>query len=380
MKLYFLGTGSSYPTKKRGVSAAALQLDDGSVWLFDCGEGTQIQVQKVTVSRQRINKIFITHLHGDHLFGLPGLLCTISSQIGMSKEELEAKGTPVVDLYGPQGLRRFVYTSLSLSRSPLQFKYRIHELVPVKDQYLENWDEWDVDHSAPSVTHPSELPGSLICPDEDSDGNVHWKLFDDDNWYAVAGWIHHRVPSFGFVLNEKSRPGTLDKNKLMELGLPPGPAYGQLKKGKSVTTEDGKLITPDMAVGSTIPGKTLVILGDTSDASPLAHLVSSNDRGCDVVVHEATFDESLKEKAAEFGHSTSSQAAEFAKSINAKMLILNHFSQRYGRVSEESQNEETVAILEQEAKKALEGTSVHIKCAEDLFTYEIPRTSREVSK
>ncbi|XP_066985342.1 zinc phosphodiesterase ELAC protein 1-like isoform X1 [Macrobrachium rosenbergii] len=376
MKIYFLGTGSSYPSTRRGVSAAALQLDDGNVWLFDCGEGTQIQVQKVAFSRQKINKIFITHLHGDHLFGLPGLLCTISSQIGLSEEELQKKGAPVVDLYGPQGLRRFVYTALSLSRSLLLFKYRVHELVPIKEQYLEDWDQWVVDHSAPSVTHPSELPGSLIYSVEDSDGNAHWKLFDDDNWCAVAGWIHHRVPSFGFVLNQKGRPGTLDKEKLLELGLPPGPLYGQLKKGKAVTTEDGKLITPDMVVGSLIPGKSLVILGDTRDASPLAHLV----RGCDVLIHEATYDNSLKEKAAENGHSTSGQAAEFAKRINAKVLLLNHFSQRYGQVTEDSQDEETVAVLEQEALLALEGMSIQVKCAEDLFTYELPITSRGVSK
>lgn len=100
----------------------SLLSSDGSVWLFDSGEGTQIQAQKVAISRQKINKIFITHLHGDHMFGLPGLLCTISSQFGLTEEQLE-KEVPRVDIYGPKGLRRFIYTALSLSRSPLIFNY-----------------------------------------------------------------------------------------------------------------------------------------------------------------------------------------------------------------------------------------------------------------
>ena len=104
-------------------------ISDGKVWLFDCGEGTQIQIQKVAASSQKICRIFITHLHGDHLFGLPGLMCTISSQLGMSEDDIRKKGAPTVELYGPKGLRRFVHTSLSLSRSQLMFNYKVSEIT-----------------------------------------------------------------------------------------------------------------------------------------------------------------------------------------------------------------------------------------------------------
>ncbi|KAK7077885.1 Zinc phosphodiesterase ELAC protein 1, partial [Halocaridina rubra] len=369
MKLHFLGSASSFPTPKRGVSGSVLQHDDGNAWLFDCGEGTQIQIQKVAVSRQKINKVFITHLHGDHLFGLPGLMCTISSSLA---EEALKKGRPIIDIYGPQGLRRFLYNAFSLSRSPLIFHYRVHELVPVKEQYPDDWNEWEVDHSGPAACHPSELPGLMINASCGSNSKVHWKLFDDEKWCVIAGWIHHRVPSYGYILKQKERPGTLDKTKLLDLGLPPGPAYGHLKSGKTVTLEDGSIITPDMVMGEPIPGRTLAILGDTNDASPITHLISS----CDVLVHEATHDDTLIEKAVEFGHSTPSMAVQIAKKVNAKTLLLNHFSQRYGHVTEDSKSEESVAILEEQALAASKGTSINVQCVDDLYVFELPLPSR----
>lgn len=374
MKLHFLGTGSSYPTTQRGVSATMLQHDDGSVWLFDCGEGTQIQAQKVTVSRQKITNIFITHLHGDHVFGLPGLLCTISSQLGLTEEDLKKK-RPLVEIFGPLGINKLINTVLTISHSPLAFQYRVHELVPVKEQYPEDWEDTQVD-VATLTPHPSELPGTRITAITDSDGNMHWPLKDDEQWDARAGWIHHRVPSFGFVIKEKDRTGTLDMKKLLTLGIKPGPMYGQLKGGNSITTEDGKTITPDMVVGPPYPGRTVVILGDTSDASPLAHLV----QGCEVVVHEATFDNSLKDKALEFGHSTPLQAVAFAQSIGAKTLLLNHFSQRYVATSKDkSKNEESVALLEEQAVAALGGSLVNVQCADDFFVYDIPSQPRNMA-
>jgi ribonuclease Z len=111
------------------VSLNRLQFDSGSIWLFDCGEGSQIQIQKSRLKMAKVSKIFITHLHGDHLFGLPGLLCTLGSQ--MSASDCETK---VIDVFGPLGLRKYLTTSLSLARSPLPYKYRICELVPDPDQ------------------------------------------------------------------------------------------------------------------------------------------------------------------------------------------------------------------------------------------------------
>lgn len=375
MKLHFLGTGSSYPTTKRGVSATALQHDDGSVWLFDCGEGTQIQAQKVAISKKKITNIFITHLHGDHIFGLPGLLCTISSQMGLTEEDIRNKGAPVVDIFGPLGLNKYIIASLTLSHSPLVFQFRVHELIPEDVQYPEGNEDVKTDVSL-QTSHPSQLPGTCIKATADSFGNLLWQLKDDDRWCVAAGWIHHRVPTFGFVIREKERPGTLDKEKLLALGIKPGPLYGQLKGGKSLTTEDGRTVTPDMVLGPPIPGRTVVILGDTSDASPLAHLV----QGCDVLVHEATHDNSLKDKALEFGHSTPLQAAAFAKAIGAKTLLLNHFSQRYVPASKEtSETEDSITLLEEQALSAVAGTSIHVQCADDLFVYNIPSQTRNVT-
>ncbi|KAK8728393.1 hypothetical protein OTU49_009268, partial [Cherax quadricarinatus] len=373
MKLHFLGTGSSYPTTQRGVSATVLQHDDGSLWLFDCGEGTQIQAQRATISRQKITNIFVTHLHGDHVFGLPGLLCTISSQMALTAEEIK-KRCPVVDIFGPLGIKRFINTALTTSHSPLNFHYRVNELVPEEVQYPENWEDMNAGVFT-SHCHPSELSGSHIKATTDSNGNVHWQLKDDEHWNVTAGWIHHRVPTFGFVVKEKDRVGTLDKNKLLALGIKPGPVYGQLKEGKSIITEDGKTVTPHMVLGPPYPGRTVVILGDTSDASPLAHLVQS----CDVVVHEATYDDTLKDKAVENGHSTPLQAVTFAKTIGAKTLLLNHFSQRYkAKCKANSKEEESISIIEEQALIASVGSSVHIQCADDMFVYDVPARSRDM--
>ncbi|CAL4072771.1 unnamed protein product [Meganyctiphanes norvegica] len=380
MKLHFLGSGSCCPTTRRGVSSMAMQIEDGSVWLFDCGEGSQIQIQKLPVSAAKINKIFITHLHGDHLFGLPGLLCTISQQLDIKEEDKQNNKMPIIEIYGPLGLRLFLFTSLSLSRSPLAYQYKVHELVPHNAQYGEDWDSWNVDHNGPEHLHPSELPPVILSYIENEDGHVYWKLFESGDWSVNAGWIHHRVPSFGFVLKEKGRQGTIDKDKLISLGIKPGPLYGILKSGHSINVDGVGEVTPEMVLGPSYPGRTAVVLGDTNDATPLAHLVDK----CDVLVHEATHDDALGEKASEFGHSTPSQAAAFAKCINANVLLLNHFSQRYKPISQEmnelADDDESVAILEAQAKNVLQSTNIQVLCADDLFIYPVPKVSRLTTK
>ncbi|KAL7647054.1 UNVERIFIED_CONTAM: hypothetical protein RMT77_002311 [Armadillidium vulgare] len=374
MKFRFLGTGASYPTPHRGVSSLGVQFSNGSIWLFDCGEGTQIQLQKVHFNRKRISKIFITHLHGDHLFGLPGLLCTLSSQSYPTEEESDDKNVSfhTVDIYGPLGLRKFLYTTLSLSRSPLSIKYRVHELEPAIVQYPGDWKDWDVDHNAPTILHPSEFIGRVIKPSLDEGGNASWKIFDEEEYSVEAGVILHRIPCFGYVIREKDKQGPLLTQKLKAFGVEPGPLYGKLKRGENVNLENGEVILAKDVVGACVKGRTVVICGDTHDAFPLKHLI----RDCDVLVHEATHDDSLKEKAIETGHSTPTMAAEFCKSINGKILILNHISQRYKNIEENDNRAESIAVILEQAKSALEGTDVKVVCAYDLFEFDFTRKKR----
>ncbi|CAG2065860.1 unnamed protein product, partial [Timema podura] len=184
---------------------------DGQVWIFDCGEGSQIQLQKSSLRPGRIAKIFITHLHGDHMFGLPGLLCTIGNAVQERPEF-------VLELYGPKGLRKFVRQSLSLSRSLLPYGYVVHELVPLSEQYPANWGEWNVDHDSKGPLHPQEKQGrDIVAGDGPS-----WDLLCDDGLCVKAGLLHHTIPSFGFVVTEADQNGRLDVSKLHELGVPSG--------------------------------------------------------------------------------------------------------------------------------------------------------------
>nr|CAD7426641.1 unnamed protein product [Timema monikensis] len=205
---------------------------DGQVWIFDCGEGSQIQLQKSSLRTGRITKIFITHLHGDHMFGLPGFLCTIGNAVQERPEF-------VLELYGPQGLRKFVRQSLSLSRSILPYGYVVHELVPLSEQYPANWGEWNVDHDSKGPLHPQEKQGRDIVAGDGSS----WDLLCDDGLCVKAGLLHHTIPSFGFVVTEANQNGRLDVSKLQELGVPSGTLYGKLKKGETVTLECGTIVS-----------------------------------------------------------------------------------------------------------------------------------------
>nr|CAD7578899.1 unnamed protein product [Timema californicum] len=366
MHIVFLGTASCFPTPHRCVSCTAIRFEavklnttsalanyateaDGQVWIFDCGEGSQIQYQKSSLRTGRITKIFITHLHGDHMFGLPGFLCTIGNAVQERPEF-------VLELYGPQGLRKFVRQSLSLSRSLLPYGYvekpplihpteirtsispssavelqhdkRVHELVPLSEQYLANWAEWNVDHDSKGPLHPQEKQGRDIVAGDDSS----WDLLCDDGLCVKAGLLHHTIPSFGFVVTEANQNGRLDVGKLQELGVPSGALYGKLKKGETVTLECGTIIEPSQVLGPTKLGRKASILGDTRDPWSMAHLVKDSD----VLLHEATMQNSLHDKAIEFGHSTPAMAAKFADRVGAKRLVLFHYSQRYKPVSEET--------------------------------------------
>ncbi|KAG8599138.1 hypothetical protein GDO81_002894 [Engystomops pustulosus] len=356
MDVTFLGTGSAYPSPCRGASAAVFRTE-GECWLFDCGEGTQTQFMKSALRAGRITKIFITHLHGDHMFGLPGFLCTVSLQCGSTPTKQN------VDIYGPVGLRSFIHMSLEVSHSQLMFPYTVHELLPSEDQCPA---EEFKDFSKNRTEYGPPPPGEQAIVSDPSDGT--YSLLDDEQFTVKAFKLYHRIPSFGFVITEKERPGKLNVNKLRELGVPPGPLYGKLKLGTAVTLENGQTISPSDVLGDPVPGRKVCILGDCSGVVACGAAGLCQD--ADILIHEATLDDSQMEKAKDHGHSTPKMAAEFANLCGAKKLVLTHFSQRYKPPGLLSEGDEDVTVLKTQAESVFIGESVIL--AEDFLTINIP--------
>ncbi|OGS49795.1 MAG: ribonuclease Z [Euryarchaeota archaeon RBG_16_68_12] len=299
MQIVFLGTSGSWPTPKRNVSAIAVKRGP-EVLLFDCGEGTQRQFMLSKLSFMQTSRIFLTHFHGDHFLGVPGLVQSMSMN-GREKELL---------VYGPAGTEDLVETLVTLGHFGAGF--------PVRARSLRGGD-------------------SVDCGE-----------------YAVrAVESAHTVPAIGYVLEEGARPGRFSLEKAQALGVPAGPLYGRLQEGQAVTV-GGRTVTPDMVLGPPRRGRKVVYTGDTLPAAGI--LKAALD--CDVLIHDATADSPLEEKANRYGHSTGRQAAEIARKAGARALILTHYSPRY---------EDATPILE-EAKAVFPNTYM----AEDFFEYEVP--------
>ncbi|XP_005108432.1 zinc phosphodiesterase ELAC protein 1 [Aplysia californica] len=354
LALTFLGTASAYPTPSRCVSCTALSHDEG-IWLFDCGEGAQVQLMKSPLKPGKISKIFITHLHGDHSFGLPGLLCTVS-QNSLRTEPLE--------IYGPVGLRHFVCTNLALSRADVCFDFIVHELETIPEQQPLDAEEWPLQVPSSVPFHPCEREGRLIRPDD----NLIWHLYSDPKLTVKAVWVKHRVPSFTFVVQESPKSGKLDASKLKAMGVPPGPLYAKLKAGQAISLENGQMVSPSEVVGPSIPGRTVVVSGDSCDSSELNKVA----RGATVLVHEATLENSLWEQCVQNGHSTPEMTATLAKELDVKMLVITHVSQRYKtRAAELKEGDRSVQILLDEALEILPADKVIL--AEDFAVYTVPQ-------
>ncbi|XP_061623852.1 zinc phosphodiesterase ELAC protein 1 [Phyllopteryx taeniolatus] len=362
MDVTFLGTGSAYPSPHRGASALVLR-SEGDCWLFDCGEGTQTQLMKSHIRAGRISKVFISHLHGDHLFGLPGLLCTVSLNSTSDPEP----GVKCVDVFGPRGLRHFLRVTLGLTGSQLLFPYAVHELEPTQDQSPEGGQ------LSPEVTAergpplPQERPGRNIS----LDASDAYFLFEDDRFVVKAFRLFHRVPSFGFCVHERDRPGRLKTELLKQLGLKPGPLYGRLKAGHQVLLENGRVISPGEVLEENVPGRKVCILGDCSSA-PGGGLALC--READLLVHEATLGEAHADKALEHGHSTPGMAAALARACGARRLALYHFSQRYKpeKVDGDGDDDDDVSELRRQAEEVLRDDHVEVILAEDFLTVNIP--------
>ncbi|NDR76711.1 ribonuclease Z [Fructilactobacillus sanfranciscensis] len=286
MQLEFFGTGAGVPGKFRNVSSVALRLLDeiNEVWLFDCGEGTQQQILRSTLKPRKINKIFITHLHGDHIFGLPGLLSSRSFQ----------GGDEPLTIYGPKGIKEFVQVSLRVSQTKLGYKINYVEL-----------DEPRIIYEGPKFT-------------------------------VIAAKLEHQVESWGYRVVEHSHPGELMVDKLKADDIPAGPIYGKLKKGETVQLSDGRVIDGKEYIGPAQKGRIVTILGDTRK-TPNIQKLSQN---ANVVVHESTFGKGEAKLARNYYHSTNVQAAIMAKSSGVERLLLTHISARYtAKMARELQNQ-----------------------------------------
>ncbi|QDP40538.1 ribonuclease Z [Radiobacillus deserti] len=293
MDIRFLGTGAGLPSKQRNVTSIALELlpENGSVWLFDCGEATQHQILHTNIKPRKINKIFITHLHGDHIFGLPGLLSSRSFQDGH---------TPLT-IYGPTGVKEYVETSLAISQTKLRYPLYVEELT-------------------------------------------EGVLFEDEQFTVSCKLVEHGIPSYGFTVQEKDKPGQLQPEKLRACGFPPGPLYQQIKQNESITLENGEVLYRKDFIGPDIPGRKVSIIGDTRYVEELASFVEHSD----VLVHEATFSNDDEQHAYDYFHSTTMQAAKLAQNANVTKLVLTHISSRY---------QETDSLLN-EAKSIFQATEI----------------------
>lgn len=298
MELQFLGTGAGSPSKARNVTCTALKTGGKSneVWLFDCGEATQHQILRTNIRPGKIRRIFITHLHGDHIFGLPGLLSS-RSFLGGADEPLF--------LYGPAGIRRFVKSALEVSQTQLSYPINFQEFV--------------------------------------SDGLI----LDDGEFTVRAFGLAHSLPSFAYRIEEKERAGGLQMDRLHELGIPSGPLLGRLKNGETVTLDDGRLIDGKEYLSPPRKGRIIAVFGDTK---PCPSALAAAE-GADVLVHEATFaagDEAMAEKVF---HSTVSDAANLAAEAGVKRLYLTHISARYA-------DEEQRQMLERQAQNIFPASKV----------------------
>lgn len=266
-----LGSGGTIPTLTRNLPATAIQCD-GKLFLFDCGEGTQTQIVRAKLSIGKLEGIFISHLHGDHVMGLPGLLMTLSQV---------PRDRPLI-LCGPQGLRDFI----ECNRRFLGFQR-----------------SFDLD---------------II---ETAGGTV----FEDDELGIDCRPADHSCFTLAYRLSENERPGKFLTEEAERLGVRPGPLFGQLQAGESVMLDDGREVHPDEVLGPSRRGRKIVYATDTRPCDEVALLAHH----ADVLVHDGMFDDDLREQAKLKKHSTVVQAARLAKRAQVKRLILTHVSNRY---------------------------------------------------
>jgi ribonuclease Z len=302
IRVVFLGTGAAVPTANRSLPAVFMQRSNEQ-FLFDCGEAVQRQMIRAKVGLHKKMKIFITHMHGDHVLGLPGLLQTMA---------LMDRTLPV-EVYAPAGLAHFLDCMRETLQFQLTFEVKVFEVTD----------------------------SGVIC--------------DEEEYRVDAARSKHAVMSFAYAFVEKPRAGKFFPEKAKAEGVPKGEAWSALQHGQEYVFPDtGRVVKPEDVAGPPRSGRKVVYTGDTRPFGEFATFAAE----ADLVIHEATFDDSLMERAVADGHSTPSEAAAQAKAASAKSLVLTHISARYGETS----------LLLGQAKKIFANTVV----AEDFLELKLP--------
>lgn len=274
LELIFLGTAGATPTVERNPPAILVKRE-GELLLFDCGEGTQRQMMKAGTG-MAVDKIFISHFHGDHFLGIPGLIQTLAFQD--RKKPLQ--------IIGPPGTKKLAQQMARLGANTPKFEIKIKEMKE---------------------------------GDKISEEDFSIKSLEVDHGKSIN--------ALSYILEEKERPGKFNREKAIELGIKPGPKFGELQDGKSVKNKEGKKIKPNQVLGNPRRGRKIVYTGDTR---PLKK-IQKEARNADVLIHDATLTEEEKQRAIKTKHSTAKEAAKLAKKANPKLLCLYHLSSRYSK-------------------------------------------------
>jgi ribonuclease Z len=274
LQVYFLGTAGALPTPNK--NPACIMVKRGSdTLLFDCGEGAQQQMMRARTGFT-VDGIFISHWHADHFLGVFGLVQTLSFM---------GRSDPLV-IFGPAGVHDFVDIVMRISKNRLNFSLEGRELQ-------------------------------------------HGAVVSCEGYHVRAFSTSHGMSSIGYILKEDERPGKFDRERAIELGIPPGPLFGRLQRGESISiVRNGEEtpVRPGEVMGPPRPGRTVVYTGDTR---PGCQSWKQWAEGADLLIHDATYDDSEAERAREVYHSTAGEAADVAVSLGAGILALVHISSRY---------------------------------------------------